>query len=198
MIESSRLPTLHAERVRLRWLEPRDVVALFEVFSDRETMRFWSSPAMTNPDEAEALWAEINACFLQRTLFQWGIARVEDDVVIGTCTLAQVTAAHRRAEIGFALGSAHWGQGFAREAVGRLVAYAFDDLALHRLEADADPRNLRSIALLERVGFVQEGYARERWHVGDEIADGVLFGLLARDWLAARPETAHGRARKGP
>lgn len=186
MIEGLRLPMLKATRVRLRWLEPQDVPALFAVFSDPVAMRYWSWTPMTSPKEAEALLAEIEASFAAKTLFQWGIARHDDDVVIGTCTLAQISATHKRADLGFALARAQWGRGLASEATRRLLDFTFGELGLHRVEADADPRNLRSIALLERLGFVREGYARERWCVGDEIADGVLFGLLAREWLVRR------------
>jgi RimJ/RimL family protein N-acetyltransferase len=182
VIEGDRLPTLRAKRIELRWLEPSDVDALFGVFSDREVARYWSAPPMTAREQAEALLADIGECFAQRELFQWGIARVDDGVVIGTCTLAGVVAKHRRAELGFALARSHWGHGYATEAVERLLQFAFDDLQLHRIEADVDPRNARSIALLERMGFRREGLLRERWHVGGEIADGAFYGLLARQW----------------
>lgn len=139
---------------------------------------------MTSRAQAEALLLEIHACFARRELFQWGIARRVDDIVIGTCTLADVSATHRRAELGYALHRAHWGAGLAREALERLLELAFDGLGLHRLEADVDPRNLRSIASLERLGFQREGYLRERWHLNDEIADALFYGLLAREWRA--------------
>lgn len=64
----------------------------------------------------------------------------------------------------------------------RALSYAFDELALRRIEADADPRNAQSLHLLERLGFQREGYARERWHVGGEVCDSVLLGLLRREW----------------
>jgi [ribosomal protein S5]-alanine N-acetyltransferase len=184
VIEGPQLPTLEADRVRLRWLVPGDVDALFAVFSNTDVARYWSSPAMTSRAQAEALLAEIHACFARRELFQWGIARRSDDIVIGTCTLADVSVTHRRAELGFALERGHWGAGLAREALDRLLEFAFEGLALHRLEADVDPRNTRSIAALERLGFRREGYLRERWHVHGEIADGLFYGLLAREWRA--------------
>jgi ribosomal-protein-alanine N-acetyltransferase len=186
VIDAPRLPTLEADRLRLRWLTPGDIDALFAVFSDPQVMRYWSTTPMTAPAAAEALVLEIHRHFANKDLFQWGIARREDDVVIGTCTLAHVSQAHRRAEIGFALASAHWGHGFANEALVRLLEFSFGELALHRIEADVDPRNARSIATLERLGFRREGHLRERWHVGDEICDGLFYGLLAREWRAAR------------
>lgn len=183
-IPAERLPTLETARLRLRWLEARDVGELFAVFSDREVTRYWSWTAYTERAQAEQLLAQIGECFRSGRLYQWGVARREDDRVIGTCTLAEIDHTHRRAEIGFALARAHWGRGYMVEAAGRLLEFAFGPLGLARVEADVDPRNASSLRLLERLGFVREGLARERWRVGGEVQDGVLYGLLAREWRA--------------
>ncbi|HEX8395070.1 MAG TPA: GNAT family N-acetyltransferase [Longimicrobium sp.] len=185
------LPTIACERLHLRWLTPDDVPALFTVFGDPEVCRYWSSPAMPALEDAAALRDQIVSLFAQRALFQWGVALRETDEVIGTCTLAGLDNAHRRASVGYALARAHWGRGYAGEVLARLVRFAFDDLDLHRLEADADPRNLASLRALERVGFVREGYQRERYHHMGEIQDTVLFGLLRREWRESRPDLQH-------
>lgn len=180
------LPTLPARRVALRWLQARDVPDLFAVFGDPEVMRYWSRPPMEVLAEAEALLHEIHALHAQRSLFQWAVALLDSDRVIGTCTLFHLDRTHRRAEIGYALRRAHWGQGLASEAVATLIQFAFGTLDLHRLEADVDPRNKRSLRLLERLGFEREGHLRERYHVGGESQDAVLLGLLRPNWDARR------------
>ena len=73
------------------------------------------------------------------------------------------------------------------EAVPTLIAFAFGSMGLHRLEADVDPRNARSIRLLEREGFQREGLLRERYHVSGEIQDAALYGLLQPEWSEGRP-----------
>lgn len=181
MITTDRLPTITAARVTLRWLTDGDVPALYETFSDPEAMRYWSSPPLSGLDAAASLLAEIRSHFAAGTLYQWGIALRDSDQVIGTCTLAAVSVPHRRAELGFALSRSQWGRGYASEAIAAIIQFAFTALELHRLEADADPRNGRSIKCLEEAGFVREGYARERYHLNGEIQDAVLYGLLARD-----------------
>lgn len=187
MLDLEKLPTISAERVCLRWLEQRDVNALFAIFSDPEVMRYWSSPCLTSREEAARLLDDIHECFKSRTLFQWGVARKPDDLIIGTCTLAQVDATNRRAELGFALGSSHWRKGYMNEALRALLRFAFGELNLRRLEADVDPRNTASIRTVERLGFQREGYLRERWLVNGEVQDAVLFGLLQRDWELTDP-----------
>jgi len=180
------LPTLMTPRLRLRALVPADAPALYAIFSDLEVVRYWSAPPLPDLAAAAALQAKIDELFHARSLFQWGIVRAGEDRVLGTCTLADIDLQHRRAAIGFALGRASWGQGFAREAVQALVDFAFTELELHRLAADADPRNQRSLQLLGAVGFVREGLQRESYFVADEWQDAVLFGLLRREWQARR------------
>jgi RimJ/RimL family protein N-acetyltransferase len=177
------LPTIHTARLQLRWLTPDDVPALAAIFGDAEVCRFWSSPALSDMAAAEALHTEIVRGFAARSLFQWGIAERGTNTVVGTCTLASLSSEHRRAEVGFALARAAWGRGYVSEALPALLDFAFETLDLHRLEADVDPRNERSIRVLERLGFEREGYLRERYHVNGELQDAVLYGLLRRDWV---------------
>lgn len=185
MIEGDRLPTIDAPRVRLRWLEDADVDAMFAVFSDTRSMRWWSSPALTDRRQAVDYLGRIHEGFRSRSLFQWGIERKDDARIIGTTTLFHLDTGNARAEIGYILGSGHWGRGYMQEALNALVGFAFGQLALRRIEADVDPRNAASLKSLERLGFRQEGLLRERWNVAGEIQDTVYFGLLAREFRPA-------------
>jgi ribosomal-protein-alanine N-acetyltransferase len=184
------LPTLETSRLVLRHPAPADSADLFAVFSDPEVMRYWSDLPMRAPQDADDYIAQIDAHFHERDLFQWAVEQRTTARVVGTCTLLNVSTAHQRAEIGFALGRRHWGQGLATEVVHALLSFAFETLTLHRLEADVDPRNERSLRLLERLGFQREGYLRERYFVGGERQDTVLLGLLRRDWQAPRESSA--------
>ncbi|HEX8825096.1 MAG TPA: GNAT family protein [Archangium sp.] len=186
LVDAKTLPTLETPRLRLRWLTEADVPALYELFSNREVTRYWSWSAYTELAQAETLLRNVHKFFAERSLFQWGIARREDDKVVGTCTLAELSGQHRRASLGYALDRAHWGQGHGREAVSRVMEFGFTTLELHRLEADVDPRNAGSIKVLEGLGFQREGYQRERYFLDGEVQDAVLYGLLRREWHLPR------------
>jgi RimJ/RimL family protein N-acetyltransferase len=183
VIAGERLPSLETPRLVLRWLEEHDLRALERIFSHPEVLRYWGGDPTPDAAAARALLQQIRDGFGRRDLFQWGIARRADDLVVGTCTLARIDARNRRAEVGFALGREHWGHGYVAEAMATLLGFAFRDLDLVRLEADADPRNERSLAVLERLGFRREGLLRERWLVGGEAQDSLVLGLLRREWL---------------
>lgn len=176
------LPTLKGHRVRLRWLQLDDAADVYRIFSDARVVRYWSSTRFESEAKAVALIEEIHRYFEAGTLYQWGIADQEDRI-IGTCTLAGIDRDNGRAEIGFALTSERWGEGLASEAVALLLRHAFEELGLHRIEADVDPLNDRSLSLLERIGFRKEGYLRERWRVGGGVQDSILLGLLRREWV---------------
>lgn len=152
-----RLPTINSARLRLRWLTDADVPALFAIFGDAEVMRYWSHGPLKDTDDARGYLNEIRECFAKRELFQWGIELVGSEGIVGTCTLAQLDAQHKRAELGFALARAHWGNGYIAEALPALIQFAFDELDLNRLTADADPRNDASIRALERAGSSAKG-----------------------------------------
>ena len=182
------LPSVDGGVVTLRRLVSADVPDLFTVFSDPDVMRYWDGTPMTAQADAEAYLAQIDEGFRTRTLFQWGIALPPHDKVIGTCTLLRIDAEHGRGEIGFAVAKAYWGRGYGSAAVAALVRFAFLELALHRLEADVDPRNATSLRLLERLGFAREGYLRERYHVGGEVQDSIILGLLRREWTGSEQQ----------
>ena len=174
--------SLSAQRVTLRFLTAADAPAIYRIFSDRDVMRFWSRPPMADPHEANAHVQDVCAGYRSGDALQLGIERNDDRALIGTCTLFHFHWGSRRAELGYALAHAAWGQGLMHEALDALVTYAFTDLGLNRIEADIDPRNVASARSLERMGFRKEGRLRERWIVGGEVSDSDLYGLLRIDW----------------
>ena len=192
MIQGDKLPTLTSRRLSLRWLEERDAADLFAIFSDPHVMRYWSSTPWTDEAAGLELVQSVRRNFVVGSLYQWGVVRRDEDAVIGTCTLAGVDARNRRAEIGFILRRDHWGRGYMLEATRTLLRFAFEQLALHRVEADVDPRNDASIRLIERLGFQREGHLRERWLVGEEINDTIMYGLLQREWQATGQSDSSG------
>jgi ribosomal-protein-alanine N-acetyltransferase len=179
----SRLPILKTPRLTLRSLSEPDVADVFAVFSDPGVMRYWDGAVMTTLQDAMKYIDHIHRGFRRRELFQWGIAETATDAVLGTCTLTHVSPAHQRSEIGFALRQVRWGQGLGTEAVTAVIGFAFDSLDLNRIEADVDPRNERSLRLLERLGFQREGHLRQRYYVNGERQDTLMLGLLRSDWI---------------
>ena len=182
-MDSKTLPIITTERVVLRWVSENDIDSLYEVFSDPQVMRYWATPPYTTREAAVELQREIASGNENETMIKWGLALRDSDRLIGTTTLFNLNLDNGRAEIGYALGRAHWGKGYMNEALQGLLTHAFEVMQLRRLEADVDPRNAGSIRTLERLGFQKEGFLRERWHVNGEIQDALFYGLLRREWI---------------
>jgi RimJ/RimL family protein N-acetyltransferase len=180
-------------RVRLRAVTESDVDACFAIFADPETARYLSRPPWTERAQAEQFVERVRANYGTGNAISLAVARKEDDQVIGECVLFGFNAQCRRAEIGYSLARPCWSQGYMHEALTGFIDIAFGALDLNRLEADIDPRNAPSARILERLGFVKEGYLRERWIVAGEKSDTALFGLLRSDWalLARLPAALH-------
>jgi ribosomal-protein-alanine N-acetyltransferase len=176
---------LRTQRLLLRPLREADASELFSIFSDPRVMRYWSSPAWDSIDVArEKISCDLKAMATGEYL-QLGIERLEDAQLLGKCALFNFVAQSKRADVGYGIACDSWGHGVMQEALRALLGFGFSELGLNRVEADIDPRNLRSAKLLERLGFKQEGYLRERWIVGEEVSDSAVFGLLRRDFVEA-------------
>ena len=98
---------------------------------------------------------------------QIAIELLATGAMIGDLYLHVLEDEPQQAEIGYSLAREHQGQGYATEAVTALIDYVFSTLNLHRVRAGADCENLRSIALLERIGMRREGHMiQNEWYRG--------------------------------
>lgn len=188
---------LRTERLLLRPLQAADQMALYAIHADPLFARYWSSPPWTDPAQALALIEQDQRDLAGGEHVRLGIERTHDGALLGTCTLYKIHTSNRRAEVGYGLGPAHWGQGYAQEAVRALLNWGFGPLQLHRVEADIDPANTASAALLTRLGFQLEGRLRERWIVDGVVSDSAMYGLLAREWSAQGLDGANGQRTAG-
>jgi RimJ/RimL family protein N-acetyltransferase len=118
------------------------------------------------------------------------VARERDSgAFVGSMGLFSVAQHDRSAEVGYALDRHHWGRGYASEGVGALVAWGFETLGLHRIEALCQEPNLASIRILRRIGFRREGRQRDAISAPGGRVDLLQFSLLA-------PEFRRDRARR--
>jgi GST-like protein len=173
---------LLANRVAIRPVSGADLDDLFEINGDDAVTRFLPYKTWRTADDAGAWLARMEALGATGTGQQLVIERREDRKVIGTVLLFRFDEGSARLELGYVLGRAHWRQGYAAEALRAVCGHAFKELAVRRIEAEVDPRNTASNALLLSLGFVQEGLLRQRWLTKGVASDTNLFGCLAHEW----------------
>jgi ribosomal-protein-alanine N-acetyltransferase len=120
-----------------------------------------------------------SVCFL--------ICRVEDGAIVGSINLSQVfRGGFQNAYLGYYIGQRYAGRGYMTEALRLMLRYAFSQLKLHRVEANIQPGNVASIALVRRAGFVREGYSRRYLKIGGRWRDHERWALIAEEWRPKR------------
>jgi ribosomal-protein-alanine N-acetyltransferase len=178
-------PVLETERLILREVGPSDAEQVFRIYSDPQVMRYWGSAPMGSIEEAHGKIAGYTAAFGARSGIRWAITRKGDDRLIGSCGHWRLMKQHLRSEIGYELAPEQWGQGIMPEAVGAIVRFGFEHMGLHSVEAQIEPNNQGSRRVLEKLGFVQEGYFRQNYFFDGEFTDTAVFSLLKTDWQAS-------------
>lgn len=117
--------------------------------------------------------------------------------IVGIINVSQIVrGAFQAAVIGYSLDGCAEGRGLMTEALEAVIDYAFDGLELHRLMANYRPENTRSAAVLERLGFIKEGYAKEYLFIDGAWRDHVLTSLVRGDRDAAILAMAEQRAKQ--
>jgi ribosomal-protein-alanine N-acetyltransferase len=176
-------PTLTTQRLRLRQVEPRDAEDVYPTLADEETMRYYG-PIYPSLAAVQDYIAERQGDYARRDAIRWGITLKDADTLIGSCGFHHFDEGYHRAETGYILNRAYWGQGIMGEALSAILTYGFTEMELHRIEAIIDVANERSKGVLLKLGFQYEGNLRQRYLFRGGFEDEHYFGLLRDEWQA--------------
>jgi RimJ/RimL family protein N-acetyltransferase len=187
---------ISTERLVLRPLEASDAPDVFEYQRIPEVLRYLPWPER---DRAEAYEhtakrsagrvLEGDGDFFVLAMTLPGEPSVEDsarDRVIGDMMVRVSSAKHAQLELGWVVHPDFQGKGYAREAARAIRDFAFETLHPHRIQAFLDARNAASAGLCERLGMRREATILEEQYNDGEWQDTALYGLLRREWAAAR------------
>lgn len=175
---------LHGTLVCLTALTPDDLPIIAHWHEDVRFLRLYDArPAHPKSEADLGRWLEELQTNDRTRAF--AIRPLKGDKLLGTLELDGIIWPHGVCGMGIAIGDpANWGKGYGSEAARLGLAFAFDELNLHRVQATAFAYNAHSIALLEKLGFQREGVYREFLRRDGKRHDMVLYGLLEREWRA--------------
>jgi [ribosomal protein S5]-alanine N-acetyltransferase len=115
------------------------------------------------------------------------VCRRSDHSIVGFFNLSQIARGSlQSAYMGYAAGKPFAGQGYMREGIELVLRVAFEDLGLHRIEANIQPGNAASIALAKGAGFQREGFSPRYLKISGRWRDHERWALLLEDWRAGR------------
>jgi RimJ/RimL family protein N-acetyltransferase len=155
-------------RLRLRRAHGGDLADLHAALSNPEAMRYWSTPPHADLAQTRAWLADMIAASPQDS---------DDFVIEYDGRVIGKAGCWRLPEIGFILHPDYWGQGLASEALSAVIERVFAAFPVDAIEADVDPRNVRSLQVLGRLGFAETRRAVRTVKVGDEWCDSVYLAL---------------------
>jgi [ribosomal protein S5]-alanine N-acetyltransferase len=190
-------PRLETERLVLREIVSADAEDLFHIFSDEETMRYWSCLPYTSVDQAHRLIEGLAKVRLAGAGINWAITLRGDERLIGKCGYNEWRKAHRRGDISYIVAREKRGKGVVSEALGAMLDYGFDHMNLHSVEAGVTPGNEASTRMLQRLGFRLEGHLRENFLTDRGFVDSLIYSMLRSDWESARGAAKNASIERG-
>ena len=186
--------TAHTPRILLRAPTPSDAAALAEATARSSDLhRHWAFSPTT-----AAGWRTQISRQSERMIMRLA-CRVTDDAIVGLVNLNEIVrGAFCSAYLGYEAFSPFDGQGYMTEALHQMLDLAFGDLALHRLEANIQPDNVRSRALVQRLGFRREGYSPRYLFMGGAWRDHERWAITAEEWRDAGVQNSRSSPESSP
>jgi RimJ/RimL family protein N-acetyltransferase len=174
---------LETPRLLLRPFAPGDAVLVHRVYSDPDVMRYVATGPMANLVVTERLLADYDAHQKRLGYSFWAVVERSSGALIGDAGLYRTPAGE--VELGYTLGAAWWGRGYATEAAGAWLECAFSSLGIIEVVALAEPANAGSLHVLDKLGMRRSG---ERMAFGRPHA---VFRTQRAPSTAAMPSRAH-------
>ena len=180
---------LETARLRLVLPEQSDACRLVRYYEEnKEHLAPWE-PLRTDEYYTEGFWlaeiAKLRDDFLNdRSLRLVLVDKSDPDApILGQCGLSNIVRGSFQAcHLGYGLHHRAERKGLMSEALSALIAHAFNSIRLHRIMANYMPNNERSARVLQRLGFVIEGYAHDYLFLAGKWQDHVLTSLINPSW----------------
>lgn len=182
MTEWSGATVLETSRLLLRTFRPDDLPRYAAMNADPQVMEFLGGPIPAAESDSIAAWAQ--DLHVREGIGLLAVERRADGEFLGMCGLHHLGWFPEDIELGWRLARAHWGLGYATEAATAWLRHGFTALDLPRVISVTDPPNVRSIAVMQRLGMVQVGEA-----VVDENGEDfavVIHAVTAEQWSATQ------------
>lgn len=175
--------TLETARLLLRPTALTDAEHMFLWASAPELTKylFWAPRA--NMEESKVILAAWDAKNTQPDYYHWGIVLKEPGRFIGTCGTFGIDERRRSTSLGYCLGRAYWGKGYASEAVSAIIAHFLNTVGVNRIAASHDIHNVASGRVMQKCGMAFEGVQRQSYYCPRRgFYDSAYYAILKEDF----------------
>jgi ribosomal-protein-alanine N-acetyltransferase len=172
-----------ASKVRIHRPRARDRDEVLEVVRRSRTLH----RGFMNPGDTPAAYAAYLERLRRDRHAGWLLRRLEDDAFVGLVNINEIVrGAFQSGYLGYWVGGPFARQGYMSDGLGLVLREAFGPLKLHRVEANIQPGNAASLALVRKLGFRHEGRSPRYLKIAGRWRDHERYALLAEDWRARR------------
>ena len=176
------MPRLETPRLILRRLEMRDAPDLFDYSRDPQVAKHVLWDAQTSVSEARAYVRYMLRRYRAGEPASWGIEEKETGRVVGTIGYMWYQRDNNACEVGYSLARRRWNRGYMTEALAEVLRFSFEELGVHRVEAQHEVENAASGAVMRKCGMRKEGTLRGRLYNKGRYVDVDLYAMLREDY----------------
>lgn len=182
------MPRLETPRLILRRLEMRDAPDLFDYSRDPQVAKHVLWDAQTSVSEARAYVRYMLRRYRAGEPASWGIEEKETGRVVGTIGYMWYQRDNNACEVGYSLARRRWNRGYMTEALAEVLRFSFEELGVHRVEAQHEVENGASGAVMRKCGMQKEGTLRGRLYNKGRYVDVDLYAMLREDYARWKRE----------
>ena len=174
---------LSSERLLLRKLTIEDAGAMYRNWAnDPEVTKYLRWPAHEDQSVTEIVLKSWIKEYEDPAFYQWAIVPKDLQEPIGTISVVGMNEKTSTVHIGYCIGKKWWNKGYTSEALKTIMPFFFLEVGANRLEAQHDPNNPNSGAVMKKCGLTFEGILRSADWNNQGIVDAAMYSILAKEW----------------
>ena len=175
------LPVLETERLVLRQLLVRDKYDMFEYSKNPEVTKYLLWREHKDIHHTAKFLKYLRSAYRRGECWEWAIVNKAENKMIGTVGFVSFDNQHNAAEVGYVISDKYWGNGYAPEALRRIINFGFDELFLNRIYARHIVGNERSGRVMQKSGMTFEGIQRKSMYIKEQYRDISLYSIIKDD-----------------
>ena len=173
---------LETPRLLLRKYKIEDASDIFEMYSNREVMKFAGPDCHFTIEDSKIFIESALSGMAQKKDIFWTISLKSQNKVIGDISLCGIDYKHSITYFGLFLAKEYWNKGIMLEAGKPVIKFAFEDVNINRIEGQMFINHISSICGMEKLKFIKEAELRENFSIEDKFQNSFVYSMLKSDY----------------
>ena len=173
---------LETQRLILRKIVDADALNLYNnIYNNYDYYKYYYQLPFENFDDYKKLVEKYKDYYSNGNYFRWGIVIKETNEIIGIIQLHSREYLNNNIQIGYIIGYNYNGFGYAKEAVSKVIDFAFNKINIHRIDAMIVEENKSSIKLVESIGMRLEHIREDGYKIGDKYYNQKIYKMINKN-----------------